>query len=119
MPLYAYACNGEEQHEFESYVPTYETPNPACQTCGSPTERIWKITKRTGYSQYPYTTKNITGQEITITDAAHEARLMKEHNLVKRDDAAWLEEEYLGYNPYTGKQEYSKPSGVGLPGCWV
>ena len=117
MPVYAYQC--PEEHEFEKYVPLLSSENPECPTCGGVTEKIWRVSKRSGYQQYPYVTKNITGQPIEVTDASHEARLLKEHGLAKLDDAGWIETEYVGYNPYTGKQVYHEPSGVGLPGCWV
>jgi hypothetical protein len=118
MPIYAYQCASEDAHEFEQYVPLTESENPLC-SCGATTEKIWKISKRTGYTRYPYVTKNITGEPVEVTDAAHEAALCKQYGVVQRDDAAWIEEEYLGYNPRTGKQEYGGCSGVGLPGCWV
>lgn len=119
MPIYALGCLAEPSHQFEGYAPKFETPNPPCETCGAETERIWKITKRTGYHRYPYTTTNINGKPMEITDAAHEARVLKEHNLVQRDDVAYLEEEYVGYDPYTDKQVYRHGSGRGLPGQWV
>lgn len=68
---------------------------------------------------YPFKTKNFNGQEIEVTSRAHEAALMKEHGMVKRDDVAWIGKEYLGYNHKTGKQEYKEANGVGMPGCWI
>jgi len=69
--------------------------------------------------EYPFTTKAFTGKEIEVTSAAHEKALCQAHGMTKRDDAAWLEKEYVGYNRRTGKHEYKEGRGVGLPGCWV
>ena len=68
---------------------------------------------------YPFTTTNFTGKPIEVRDASHERQLMAEHGVVKRDDVAWIDKEYLGYNHKTGKQEYKEGRGVGMPGCWV
>lgn len=68
---------------------------------------------------YPFVTKNFNGKEIEVTSRAHEKALMQEYGVVKRDDVAWNDKEYLGYNPRTGKQEYKEANGVGMPGCWV
>ena len=68
---------------------------------------------------YPFITKNITGQPIEITSRAHEKALMQQHGIVKRDDVAWNEKTYEGYNAKTGKQEYKEANGVGMPGCWI
>lgn len=68
---------------------------------------------------YPFVTKHFNGKPIEVTSAAHERSLMREYGVVKRDDAGFLEKEYLGYNAKTGKQEYKEGRGVGLPGCWI
>lgn len=116
MPIFQYEC--KEGHQFERYVPLASTENPLCDECHTETDKIWKITKRTGYHRYPYKTKNITGYEIEVTDESHEKALCKEHGVVQRDDPGFIEEDYLGYNPYTGRQEYKQSSGQGMPGCW-
>lgn len=67
---------------------------------------------------YPFTTKMFTGRPIVVTDAAHDRALQKAHGCVKRDDVAWVEKEYSGYNPRTKRQEYKETSGAGLPGVW-
>lgn len=68
---------------------------------------------------YPFVTKNFNGQPIEVTSRAHEKSLMQEYGVRKRDDAAWTEKEYVGYNWRTKRQEYREGNGVGLPGCWV
>jgi hypothetical protein len=68
---------------------------------------------------FPFITKNFTGQPIEVTSRAHEKALMQEHGVTKRDDIAWNEKSYEGYNPKTGKQEYKEANGVGMPGCWI
>jgi hypothetical protein len=60
-----------------------------------------------------------TGQEVEVTSRAHERALMQQHGCVKRDDSAWINKEYVGYNHRTGKQEYKEGNGVGMPNCWV
>ncbi len=69
--------------------------------------------------QYPFTTRAFNGQEIEVTSGAHEKALCAQYNVRKRDDVAWNEQRYLGYNPVTKKQEYKEGNGVGLPGCWI
>lgn len=68
---------------------------------------------------YPFVTKNFNGQPIEVTSRAHEKALMQQYGVVKRDDSAWIEKRYLGYNRRTGKQEYAEGNGCGLPGCWI
>lgn len=68
---------------------------------------------------YPFTTKNFNGQEIEVTSRAHEKALCRQYGVVKRDDVAWIEKEFLGYNHYTGQQEYKEGRGVGMKGCWI
>jgi hypothetical protein len=68
---------------------------------------------------YPFTTKNFSGQPIEVTSRAHEKALMQQYGVTKRDDAGWIDKEYLGNNPRTGQPEYRESSGHGMPGCWV
>jgi len=68
---------------------------------------------------YPFTTRNFNGQAIEVTSRAHEKALCQQYGVQKRDDVAWVEKEYLGYNWRTKQQEYKEGRGVGLPGCWV
>ena len=68
---------------------------------------------------YPFTTKNFNGKPIEVTSKAHEKALMQEYGVTKRDDAAWIDKQFTGYNFRTGKPEYSESSGVGMPNCWV
>lgn len=84
-------------------------------------EKLWTRLGSHAATGYPYTTKNILpdGAEITVESPAHEQELCKKYNVTKRDDAAWIEKEWLGYNFRTKKQEFKEGNGVGLPGCWV
>ena len=68
---------------------------------------------------YPFTTKNFNGKPIEVRDASHERALCQEYGVVKRDDVAWTEKSYAGYDWRTKKQVYKEGNGVGLPGCWV
>lgn len=68
---------------------------------------------------YPFTTKNFTGQPIEVTSRAHERALCAQYGVVKRDDVAWVEKTYQGYDPKTKQQVYKEGNGVGLPGCWI
>jgi putative FmdB family regulatory protein len=124
VPIFQYECASGEAHQFEHYLHTREQEEPLCPSCGSAATRIWKITKRSGYHRYPFKTKNITGYEVEVTDESHENALiasMREQGreIVQRDDVAWIDEEYVGYDPRSGKQVYRQGSGRGLPGQWI
>ena len=67
---------------------------------------------------YPKVVTHFNGKPILVTDAAHDRRLQKEYGVVLRDDVAYTEKEYLGYNRRKDTQEYKEGSGMGLPGCW-
>jgi len=67
---------------------------------------------------YPYTTTHIDGTQLEVRDAGHERALLASHGLVQRDDVAYVNKEYLGYNWKTKKQEYKEGNGMGMPGCW-
>lgn len=97
-----------------------------CEKCGAELEvGSWPFCPHPGgvslvtEKSYPFTTKMFTGQPVEVTSRAHERALMREHNVVKRDDAAWIDKEFVGWNRRTGKYEYKESSGVGNPGCWV
>lgn len=125
MPTYTYSCE-PCKHDFDRFVMLTSSPNVECELCGGPTEKVWTVSQRTGYSQWPYKTRNITpdGSEVEVTSAAHEKMLMEEYKrktgaeIRKRDDAAWITAEYRGYDPVSKSQRYVEGSGVGLPGCW-
>ena len=97
-----------------------------CEACGMELEvGMWPFCPHPGgvslvtEKTYPFTTKNFNGQPIEVTSRAHEKALMQQYGVVKRDDVGWVEKEYLGFNPRTGKQDYKEGRGVGMPGCWV
>lgn len=69
--------------------------------------------------QYPFVTSNFNGQPIEVTSAAHEKALCAEYGVCKRDDVAYLEKSYEGYDWRAKKQVYKEGNGVGLPGCWI
>jgi hypothetical protein len=96
-----------------------------CEKCGKVyTVGAWPYCPHQGgvglvtEKTYPFVTKHFNGQEIEVTSRAHEKALMQQYGVVKRDDVAYLEKEYLGYNPRTDKQEYKEANGMGMPGCW-
>ena len=96
-----------------------------CEKCGQPVEvGEWPFcphgfganwTEKT----YPFVTQHFNGQPVEVTSRAHEKALMQQYGVTKRDDVAWNEKEYLGYNYRTKRQEYKEASGMGMPGCWV
>lgn len=94
MPLFDLQCvaDGCRLRE-ERYIPLRGDANPACDHCGAPTERVWGRTPGDQGTGYPYVTKNILpgGQPVEVRDAGHLRALLKEHNLVQRDDAAFCE----------------------------
>jgi len=96
-----------------------------CDKCGETYEvGDWPycphgITGLVTEKSYPFITKNFNGKPIEVTSRAHEKSLCQQYGQVKRDDVAWTEQQYLGYNWQTKKQEYKEGNGVGLPGCWV
>lgn len=121
MPFYVWSCDKDKiKHVKQTFEYKMEPKAPRCN-CGNFMERDYHLESRRHIpaSGYPYDTKNITGKRITVRDSNHEAELCKRHEVEKRDDAAWLDKEYLGYNWKADKQEYSEGSGMGLPGVWV
>lgn len=68
---------------------------------------------------YPFVTKHFNGKPIEVKSASHEKALMREFGVVKRDDVAWIEKTYEGWDPRTKRQVYREGSGMGLPGVWV
>ncbi len=117
MPTYAYQCRGEE-HQFEGYTHSHQDPCPPCTVCGEETEKIWAITRHLGGVNWPFTTKHLSGKEETFNTPQELNRRLKELNIVRRDDSAYIEQEYQGLDFFTGKQRYKEGSGHGLPGCW-
>jgi hypothetical protein len=115
MPVYCYTCQKCEK-EWDSYVPLTTSPNPA-YSCGSPSERIWKVSHAKGADTYPYTTSHITGSPIEIRSPAHLKEIEKKHGVRLRDDAGWLEKR-IGLNE-KGLKTYYEGNGRGLPGSWV
>ena len=118
MPVYQFGCKKKEcAKEWEAYLPSFNSKNPKCE-CGGKGERVWKITSRTGYGIFPYTTSNLTGSPIEITSPAHLRSLEKKHGVRLRDDVAYINQEWRGYDPVTKKQIYNE-SGRGMKGQWI
>lgn len=84
-------------------------------------EKLWTRLGTPSANGYPYTTKNILpdGSPVIVESPAHERQLCKQHGVVKRDDAAWIGKEWLGYDFRTKKQKFKEGNGVGMPGCWI
>ncbi len=82
-------------------------------------EKVWAITPRFAANGFPFTTKNFNGQEIEVSSPSHLKALCAEFKVVHRDDAAWIDKRYEGYDFKTGKQRYTEGSGRGNPGQWV
>ena len=124
MPFYVWSCEPRNAHLDTKVEQTMEQRPvpvaPKCE-CGELMERDYtrEATSYRAANGYPYDTKNISGKMITVTDPGHEAALCKIHGVAKRDDSAWVDKEYKGYNWKTDKQEYSEGSGMGMPGVWI
>jgi hypothetical protein len=118
MPTYDWRCPGCSFEE-EAYVESWKSPRP-CSECQVLMEKVWSTASehRSG-GGYPYKTKNITGKLIEVQSPSHEKQLCREHGVTKRDDAAWLWQEFEGVDMRTGKQKYREGNGVGMPGCWI
>jgi hypothetical protein len=82
-------------------------------------DRVWSSPGQNASNGYPYVTSNITGSPIEVRSPGHEAELCKVHRVVKRDDMAWIEKRYEGFDLKTKKQQYTEGSGRGLKGQWV
>lgn len=122
MPVYNFGCAKECGWGKEAYLPLRESENPACESCGAPSERIWSlgVTHRAA-STFPYITTHITadGSPVEVKSAMHLEQLCKENGVTHRPDKAWETQEYQGVDFRTGKQRYKEGNGVGMPGCWV
>lgn len=119
MPVYAFQCTNE--HEWEGYLPLFDSPNPVCASCGGSSERVWRGRNHRAASVFPYVTTNLhpDGKPVEVKSASHLERLCKEFGVVHRPDVGWLTKEDMGLDFRTGKRVYKESSGVGLPGCWV
>lgn len=119
MPTFDFECDCGWGGE--AYLPLRDSTFTCPTGCGKEPQKVWAVTRRTGYSSYPYVTKNILpdGSPITVTDASHERALMKQFNLRKRDDVAWIEAEHGGWDFAKKQHRYHEGSGRGLPGQWV
>lgn len=71
-----------------------------------------------GYGVFPYTTSHLTGKPVEITSPRHLRELEKKHHVKLRDDVAYVNQEYKGYDPFTKKQIYNE-SGRGVKGQWI
>lgn len=56
---------------------------------------------------------------MTITDAGMEARVLKEHNLVQRDDAAYETQSYHGWDFAKREQRYREDVSAGGARSWT
>ncbi len=65
------------------------------------------------------TTSHLTGKPETFNSQKELDQRCKELGMVQRDDSAFLNKRYEGYDIRTGKQKHSEGSGRGNPGQWV
>lgn len=118
MPVYDWKCSACPFEE-EAFVETWRDLR-SCELCSAPMEKVWSLSaEHRAASGYPYITKNITGEAIEVKSPGHERELCKLHGVNKRDDKAWENQEYLGWDPKARRQRYKEGNGVGTPGCWV
>lgn len=116
MPTYDWECTPCKRNE-EAFVPSWKD-SFSCRECGALMEKVWTCSfAKTG--AFPFVTKNFNGQPITVESESHLQRLCKEFNVVHRPDVAFIEKDYLGWNPFKKRQEYREGSGRGLPGQWI
>lgn len=110
MPIYQFEC--EEKHGFEKYLPLRENPNPPCEVCQGPTEKVWSLgSSHVGSSTFPYITKNITGKPVEVKSASHLDQLCKQHGVVNRPDQAWIDKKFEN-------GRYVEGTGMGYKGSW-
>jgi len=120
MPLYQLEC-AKCGNSVERYLALRGDPNPKCEMpdCGGETERVWAGRQRGATSIFPYVTTHLTGQPIEIKSASHLRSLEKQHGVRLRDDAAYTDKRWDGYDFKTRQHRYSEGSGRGMPGSWV
>lgn len=118
MPTYDFKC--ENGHLEEHYIPLRGGENPPCDACGGKTERLISVHGHVPASAFPYTTTHIhpQGKPIEVKSALHLRSLEKQYGVRLRDDAAYLTQEYLGWDSRNRRQVY-RESGRGMPGVWV
>lgn len=127
MPVYQFRCEGEKHEkpvpfEWEGYLPLYSDPNPACETCGGPSERVWRGRQYHAHlSEFPLTTRMLTGKPTTYQTLYDWKHAVKEAGYRIADEASWLDED-LGmpvFNWRTKKTEYpNKRTPIGGKGTW-
>lgn len=118
MPLYQLQCQSCSVSE-EQYLVRHSDPNPACRHCAGATERVWQGVQRGAVSVFPYVTTHLTGKPLEIKDAGHLRQLEKQHGVRLRDDSAFTEQRWEGYDFRNKRHRYTEGSGRGLPGSWV
>ena len=124
MPIFDFVCDND--HHFERFCKK-STFVPKCPVCGEEGEKIFSpSSKKSGEAgrEYPFVTKDLTGEPIEIRSAGHEREVLSQieretgEKIRKRDDAAFLTKEHAGTDWRTGEPLYSESSGAGLPGSW-
>lgn len=124
MPNYDFSCpathdlDGKkvEGFQFEA-LKTIDAPNPPCELCGGPTEKVWSFgTRRFGEdSTWPRVTK-MFGKPMVVDSATHMRKLGEARGWRLRDDNAWLDEgDYHGakwqYDPRKGRKGWVQSYG--------
>jgi hypothetical protein len=119
MPTYDYLCSSCDRTEYDVYIPLWFDPH--VMSCGHEGEKLMTRLGRPAATGYPYKTKNIMkdGSEVLVESPSHEKQLCEENGVVKRDDAAWVNQEWQGWDFRKKKQRYKEGNGVGMPGCWI
>lgn len=124
MPIFDFACPtvGCGGFKVDVYLPLRSSEKPLCLDCNTRMETCLALgNQHIAASAFPYVTKNIhpDGKAIEVRSPGHLKELCKTFNVTPRDDAAFIEKEWLGYDMRTKKHVYREGAGVGLPGCWV
>lgn len=119
MPTYDWECPSCHWGE-EAYVNFFRDTR-SCRDCNVEMEKVWGYSTTHTSGGFPYTTRNLdpSGRPIEVSGPGHEAQLCKQFGVRKRDDAGWVDKEYMGWDFKNKKQNYREGNGAGLPGCWV
>ncbi len=121
MPFYVWTCAEDCDDSQEQTFEHHMVPVAPVCGCGTAKVRDWHGEARTHRpgSAWPMTTSNVSGKSETFASQKDLDRRCKELGVRQRDDSAYIDESYEGYDIRTEKQNYNQGSGMGLPGVWI
>jgi len=131
VPCFEWMCETAGCTErTREWRPKWTPDRPVCSAHG-PMERDYhgEARRHIPGAAFPYVTKNITGSPIEVRDQGHLNDLLKAHNLIQRDDAAFVEpmEERFDFGKYnwrTGQwdgrgMKRKEGNGASQKGRWI